>query len=272
MRQIFPSGPVNAWHYLSRVTCCPGNYSSHATCCHFFVKKPLDCFFWYPRATAKIRVHYQWTFFFCFFAALVLAMSREDAPLEGESHGLSTLQSHRMYSHCLRLLPGDDIVLSLCAFAEKHSLAAAVVITCVGSTEQTTLRPAGVATPRVFNGKYEIVSLTGTLGSAGHHLHMSISDPDCNVFGGHMLPGCIVRTTAEIVLGVLEGVRFDRPMDPRTGYDELSITCQGWENSRSDPECALHNKHVSELGRSKCTSDTRSNQMCRAEPNQDQHE
>ena len=60
-----------------------------------------------------------------------------------------------------------------------------------------------------------IVSMTGTLSRSGHHLHMSISDPECNVFGGHMLEGCIVRTTAEITLGIVSGVEFTRPMDPR---------------------------------------------------------
>jgi len=37
------------------------------------------------------------------------------------------------------------------------------------------------------------------------------------------MEGCIVRTTAEIVLGELQGVIFERPIDVRTGYDELSI-------------------------------------------------
>ena len=43
-------------------------------------------------------------------------------------------------------------------------------------------------------------SLTGTLSPTGHHLHMSISDRDCRTYGGHVLEGCIVRTTAELVL------------------------------------------------------------------------
>jgi predicted DNA-binding protein with PD1-like motif len=32
-----------------------------------------------------------------------------------------------------------------------------------------------------------------------------------------------VRTTAEILLVCLEGVRFSRELDPRTGFPELSI-------------------------------------------------
>lgn len=143
---------------------------------------------------------------------------------QGE-HVLCTCAPSNMLVHCLRLLPGEDLLLSLLKFVNERRIEAAIVVTCVGSTGKTTLRPAGVPTPRVFEGKHEIVSLTGTLseGCGGHHLHMSISDSQCNVFGGHVLEGCIVRTTAEIALGQLPGVRFERPQDERTGYDELSI-------------------------------------------------
>lgn len=139
------------------------------------------------------------------------------------AHGLCTTAPCPMLVHCLRLLPGQDLLEELRSFCRDRGLGAVVVLSCVGSTGKTTLRPAGVPTPRVLEGKFEIVSLTGTLSSTGHHLHMSVSDADCQAFGGHVLEGCIVRTTAEIALGILGGIRFTRPMDPRTGYDELCI-------------------------------------------------
>jgi len=144
-------------------------------------------------------------------------------PRRGAGHVLQTSAPCALQAHCLRLLPGQDILESLLNFVAGHRLPAVAVLTCVGSTAKTTLRPAGKPESRVFEDKFEIVSLTGTLSQSGHHLHMSISDPECRVFGGHVLHGCIVRTTAEIVLGLLDGVRFTRPLDDRTGYDELSI-------------------------------------------------
>ena len=39
-----------------------------------------------------------------------------------------------------------------------------------------------------------------------------------------MMPGCIVNTTCELVLGVLEHMRFDVEQDVQTGYDELIFT------------------------------------------------
>ena len=43
------------------------------------------------------------------------------------------------------------------------------------------------------------------------------------VVGGHVSPGCFVRTTAEFLIVCLEGVRFSRDLDPGTGFPELSI-------------------------------------------------
>ena len=124
----------------------------------------------------------------------------------------------------VRLLPGDDLAISLRRFAAERGIRAAVVLSCVGSTgPRTTLRPAGAGEARRLEGDFEILSLTGTLSASGHHLHMSISDRECHTYGGHVLEGCLVRTTAEVVLGVLEGVAFNRPVDARTGFKELSV-------------------------------------------------
>ena len=38
-----------------------------------------------------------------------------------------------------------------------------------------------------------------------------------------MLSGCIVRTTAEVVIGIPGALIFSRNADPETGYRELVI-------------------------------------------------
>ena len=49
-----------------------------------------------------------------------------------------------------------------------------------------------------FKGHFEIVSLVGTVDPDGqHHLHISISDADGNVFGGHVLSDHIIYTTGK---------------------------------------------------------------------------
>jgi predicted DNA-binding protein with PD1-like motif len=67
------------------------------------------------------------------------------------------------------------------------------------------------------------VSLVGTLSMDGAHIHVAIADATGAVTGGHLLAGSIVRTTAELVLGDVDDVRFHRPIDPETTYDELVI-------------------------------------------------
>jgi riboflavin synthase alpha subunit len=54
---------------------------------------------------------------------------------------------------------------------------------------------------RSFDEPMEIVSLTGTLSSEGLHVHISLAGPDGACFGGHLVHGCIVDTTAELVIG-----------------------------------------------------------------------
>ena len=69
----------------------------------------------------------------------------------------------------------------------------------------------------------EIVSLMGTVSGHGSHLHASLARRDLSVFGGHLRPGCLVNTTAEIVLAELPDTVFTRERDEATGYEELAI-------------------------------------------------
>jgi uncharacterized protein len=122
----------------------------------------------------------------------------------------------------LRLHPGEDLKLSLVAFAEQNQVRAGLVLTCVGSLTQVALRLANQPETSLFEGKVEIVSLVGTLGPDGPHLHISISDQTGKTFGGHLQDGSLIYTTAEIVLADLEDWVFAREIDPLTTYDELA--------------------------------------------------
>ena len=117
-------------------------------------------------------------------------------PIQRLTMALATSRAHVANVHVLRLVPGDDLLLSMRKFVSSRALGAAFVITCVGSVGQCTLRPAGVPQGRTWTDrKFEICSLTGTLECnqggeiASEHLHMSVSDHECNVFGGHVLEG-----------------------------------------------------------------------------------
>ncbi|WP_279454975.1 ECF transporter S component [Aeromonas veronii] len=77
-----------------------------------------------------------------------------------------------------------------------------------------------------WRGAFEVIALGGTLDPECEHLHLSISDKQGLMRGGHVLPGCRVRTTLELVVGELEAYRFGRAPCPQSGYEELLITPQ----------------------------------------------
>ena len=126
--------------------------------------------------------------------------------------------------YALRLHPGQDPVAALDAFAEERRLEAAYVITCVGSLTRAVLRFANQEEASVLEGHFEIVSLTGVFSIHGSHYHIAIADGEGRTYGAHLLEGSQVYTTAEIVVGSLEEVRFLRTYDSGTGYDELEIS------------------------------------------------
>ena len=123
----------------------------------------------------------------------------------------------------LRLNPGDDLRAALDAALPALGAEAAFVVAGIGSLREARLRLAGRDLPQHLMGDLEILTLSGTLGLGGSHLHASLADADGRVFGGHVAAGCEVRTTAEVLLAVLDDVVFAREPDAATGYAELAI-------------------------------------------------
>jgi len=93
----------------------------------------------------------------------------------------------------------------------------------IGSLSVAQLRFAGNESPTELRDDLEILTLAGTLSVDGAHLHMSVADSRGQVFGGHVARGCVVRTTAEILLAILPEHRFSRGYDSGSGFMELVI-------------------------------------------------
>jgi hypothetical protein len=125
--------------------------------------------------------------------------------------------------YALRLAPGEDLKAALLAFARAHGLKAACVVSCAGSLRQAAIRFADQPDARVIAGPVEVVSFSGTLAEDGAHLHLAVADREGRTLGGHLMPGCLVYTTAEIVVAELERLRFRREPDPKSGYRELVV-------------------------------------------------
>jgi uncharacterized protein len=123
----------------------------------------------------------------------------------------------------VRLHPGDDLRAALEGAVAAQECHAAFVVSGIGSLSQARLRWAGAAEPVPLCGDLEILTLAGTVSPDGSHLHLSVADAQGRVSGGHAAAGCLIRTTAEVLLGLLPEWRFRRVPDARTGYAELHM-------------------------------------------------
>ena len=123
----------------------------------------------------------------------------------------------------IRLHPGQDLRAALEAVLAEQRLAAAYVLQGIGSLSVARVRLAGMPGPTQLSGDLEILTLAGSLSPDGAHLHIAVADAQGRVVGGHVARGCIVRTTAELLLALLPEYRFSREPDEGTGFDELAI-------------------------------------------------
>ena len=126
-----------------------------------------------------------------------------------------------MKTVCTRLHRGDDLLLCIRALAKEHHITAGVVLSAVGCISKGRVRDASGVTVREISEPCEIVSLNGTVSEARCHLHIALSKEDLSTVGGHLVEGCMINTTCELVVGILDGWKIGVEFDAETGYDEL---------------------------------------------------
>lgn len=123
----------------------------------------------------------------------------------------------------LRLKPNEDLKQRLTKFVRINNIQSSFILTAVGSFQQVTLRFAGHPYGHAFKSQFEIISLVGTLSTDGIHLNLAVADSSGKIIGGHMMNGCIIYTTAEIIIGSSDELKFIRSFDRETGHNELEI-------------------------------------------------
>lgn len=122
-----------------------------------------------------------------------------------------------------RLLEGDDLRLSLLEFIQVNNIRAGSLLTGVGCLSHAKIRLANEKNVLDIEGPLEILTLCGTLTAKHVHIHISVSDRKGQVYGGHLMPGCIVSYTAELCMIAYNNLNFERQYDLNTGFDELVI-------------------------------------------------
>jgi predicted DNA-binding protein with PD1-like motif len=134
------------------------------------------------------------------------------------------MPSKKDTSFAFRLYPGADLKNSIRDFVKEKNILAGWVVSCAGSITGYSIRFANQPAESRGRGNFEIVSLTGTVSVNGLHLHISISDSTGKTIGGHLMEGCEIYTTAEIVLVKSGEYTFNRKKDGSTLWEELHIT------------------------------------------------
>lgn len=124
--------------------------------------------------------------------------------------------------YCFRLRKGMDLKKEIELFVKDNNISG-VILSAVGCVDHLRFRLADGESSFESEGRFEIVSLMGTLSVDGVHLHISVSGEDGVTIGGHLQDGCIVNTTAEICLLSFDNYIFSREFDVSTGYKELVI-------------------------------------------------
>lgn len=125
--------------------------------------------------------------------------------------------------YAFRLKPGEDLKEGIEKIVQEKAIRAGWIASCAGSLTDYTIRFANQPEGASGSGHFEILSLSGTVSVNGSHLHISISDSTGKTTGGHLMTGCKVYTTAEIVMGVIDNYEFTREKDGTTPWEELQV-------------------------------------------------
>lgn len=135
----------------------------------------------------------------------------------------------------LRLQPGDDLRRAIERAVRAQGATAAFVVAGIGSLRPARIRFAGLDDETLLDGDTELLTLSGSVGTGGAHLHLSVADAQGRTVGGHACYGCTVRTTAELLLALLPDWHFSRERDPATGWAELAVRPAPGADSSHNP-------------------------------------
>lgn len=128
-----------------------------------------------------------------------------------------------MHTLPLRLPPACDLRRGIELAVGTLAQPSGFVLSGIGSLSQAGLRFAAAESSILLVEPLEVLSLSGSVTAQGAHLHASVSTASGRVLGGHVVYGCLVRTTAEVLVAILPEWQLWREHDPVSGYMELNV-------------------------------------------------
>jgi len=120
-----------------------------------------------------------------------------------------------------RLFEGEDLLEAITQTAKKGKIKAGF-FTLIGTLKKAEMGffHKGQYQPIEMTEPLEIVSCMGNISIKEKailvHAHITVSNQKGQVFGGHVLPGCIIAATGELVLTEAVDVELQRKLDEKT--------------------------------------------------------
>ncbi len=142
-------------------------------------------------------------------------------------HSLTTEAKRVIFA---RMEPGEDVLKTIEAVSSEHGVRAGQ-LTLIGAVSMASLgffdRESMEYKTFTVDKDLEVVSCMGNIASTREgglivHAHMVVADQNGRCYGGHLMPGCEVSVTMELIITELdEDVR--RARDEATSLNLLDI-------------------------------------------------
>jgi predicted DNA-binding protein with PD1-like motif len=128
-----------------------------------------------------------------------------------------------------RLEENDDVAESIKRDADASGVRAGILM-LIGALKCAVLgcyREGEYVTTRL-NGPLEVASCVGNIavdekGETIVHAHIVVSNEKGEAYGGHLMKGCRVGPTAELVVAEVDGVHLRRRYDEKTKLRLLEL-------------------------------------------------
>ena len=141
-----------------------------------------------------------------------------------------TLSTKTNRTFVTRMMPGEDVLKIAESIVSKEKIYAGQ-LSFIGAIRKATLgyfdRHSKTYKSFTIDEDVEVVSCMGNIsrtedGTPVVHAHMIVSDEKGKCYGGHLMPGCEVSVTIEMVINVFDAEMI-RTKDPETGLNLLDI-------------------------------------------------
>ena len=111
-----------------------------------------------------------------------------------------------MEHYYYNLSSGEDVFNSLNQL-KINTNSTSFLLSAVGDLSSVSFKCPLNEAPITLEKKLEIITLSGYVKSTGSHIHISVSDENCRVFGGHLLAGTIVYKSLDILVGLTPNLK-----------------------------------------------------------------